>query len=99
MLAGQRNVLILALSQAATVSAIVMSMALSAIVGGNLAPDRGLASLPIAVMVVGTAIASLPAAALMHRHGRRFGFMLGACLGIAGSVLSAWALWRASSGT
>lgn len=96
MSAGERNVLILALGQAATLSVVVMSMALSAIVGGNLAPDRGLATVPIAVMVVGTAIASLPAAALMHRLGRRFGFMLGAGLGIAGSALSAWALYRTS---
>ena len=96
MFIGRRNVLLLALSQAVTLSAIVMSMTLAAILGGNLAPDRGLATLPIAVMVIGTALASLPAALLMRRHGRRAGFVIGAALGVSGSLLSALALHRSS---
>jgi MFS family permease len=93
---GRRNVLLLAFSQAATLSAMVMSMALGAILGSTLAPDRGLATLPIAVMVIGTAIASLPAAMLMRRHGRRAGFLVGAALGVSGSLLAALALHRGS---
>lgn len=92
----QRNVLLLASSQAATLSAIVISMVLGAIVGAVLAPDKGLATLPIAAMVVGTALATLPAATLMRRHGRRAGFVVGALLGIAGSLLAALALHRSS---
>lgn len=90
------NVALLACSQAAMLSAIVMSMAVGAIVGAALAPDKGLATLPIAAMVVGTAIASLPAAMLMRRRGRRTGFLLGASLGVAGSLLAAYALHRQS---
>ena len=96
MFIGRRNVLLLAFSQAVTLSAIVMSMTLAAILGGNLAPDRGLATLPIAVMVIGTALASLPAALLMRRHGRRAGFVIGAAVGVSGSLLSALALHRSS---
>ena len=96
MFIGRRNVLLLAFSQAAALSAIVMSMALAGLLGANLAPDKGLATLPIAVMVVGTALASLPAALLMRRFGRRTGFLTGAALGLAGSLLSAYALQRAS---
>ncbi len=90
------NVLLLAISQALTLSAIVMSMALGAILGGMLAPDRGYATLPIAVMVIGTAIASLPAALLMNKHGRRTGFLIGALLGIGGSLLCVLALYERS---
>ena len=90
--AGRRNVLLLAVGQALMLSAIVMSMALGAVLGGALAPDRSLATLPIAVMVIGTAIASLPAALLMRRYGRRPGFLVGALLGIAGSALAALGL-------
>ena len=86
------NVLILALGQALALSAIVMSMALAAILGSMLAPDKGLATLPLAAMVIGTAIASLPAARLMRRQGRRLGFLIGALLGIVGSLVCAWAL-------
>ncbi len=90
------NVLILAISQALTLSAIVLAMALGAILGGMLAPDKGLATLPIAAMVIGTAVASLPASILMRKHGRRAGFLLGAVLGIGGSLLCALALYEQS---
>ena len=96
MFTGHRNVALLALSQAATLSAIVMSMALAAVLGAGLAPDKGLATLPIAVMVIGTALASLPAGLMMRRHGRRAGFLIGAALGLSGSLLSALALHRGS---
>lgn len=96
MFAGRRNVLLLAFSQALMLSAVVMTVALGAILGGDLAPDKGFATLPIAVMVVGTAIASLPAAMLMRRFGRRTGFLIGAALGLAGSLLCAVALQQRS---
>lgn len=92
MFKGLPNVLLLATSQALMLSAIVMSMALGAILGNSLAPDKSLATLPIALMVIGTATASLPAALLMRRHGRRTGFLIGALLGVAGSLLCAFAL-------
>ncbi|MDP2267395.1 MAG: MFS transporter, partial [Thiobacillus sp.] len=89
---SRANVLILALSQALMLSAIVLSMALAAILGSMLAPDKGLATLPLAAMVIGTAIASLPASRLMRRFGRRPGFLIGALLGIGGSLVCAYAL-------
>ncbi|MEW6165911.1 MAG: MFS transporter [Pseudomonadota bacterium] len=88
----KNNVLRLAASQALMLSAIVMSMAVAGIVGAQLAPDAGLATLPIAAMVVGVAIASLPAGLLMRRVGRRAGFLFGATLGVGASLLSAHAL-------
>src|SRR3989339_114024 len=90
------NILILALSQALMLSAIVLSMALAAILGAMLAHDKALATLPVAAMVIGTAAASLPAALLMRRHGRRPGFLIGALLGIGGSLLCALALHHGS---
>ena len=96
MFAGRRNVLLLALSQALMLSAIVMSVALGAMLGSILAPDKGLATLPIAMMVIGTAIASLPAAILMRHYGRRAGFLIGAALGLSGSLLCALALQKSS---
>jgi MFS family permease len=96
MLADHRNVLILSVSQALMLSAIVLAMTLGALVGAALAPDKGLATLPIAAMVVGTAVATLPAAALMRRSGRRTGFLLGAVLGLAGGLLAALAVYRQS---
>ncbi|HAX23183.1 MAG TPA: MFS transporter [Hydrogenophaga sp.] len=96
MFPGRRNVLLLAGSQALMLSAIVLSMSLAAILGALLAPDKSLATLPVAAMVVGTAMASLPAAMLMRRWGRRMGFLMGAGLGVVGSVLAGYALWQQS---
>ncbi|HEX5638117.1 MAG TPA: MFS transporter, partial [Gammaproteobacteria bacterium] len=93
---GFRNVVLLAASQAMMLSAIVMSTALAAILGSALAPDKSLATLPVAAMVIGTALTSLPAALLMRRIGRRSGFLIGACLGVAGSVLAAVGLQQNS---
>ena len=45
-----------------------------------------------AIMVIGTVIASMPAALLMRRFGRRTGFLTGATLGLIGSLLCAFAL-------
>jgi MFS family permease len=95
----RRNILILALSQALMLSAIVLAMTLAAILGSMLAPDKGLATLPVAAMVIGAAVASLPAAMLMRRFGRRPGFLLGALAGIGGSLLCALALQQSSFAT
>lgn len=90
--AFRRNVPLLAAAQALMLSAIVLAMTLGAVLGENLAPDRRLATLPIVVMVIGTALASLPAALLMRRRGRRAGFLLGALCGIGGGLLCAAAV-------
>jgi MFS family permease len=96
MFPGRRNVLLLAGSQALMLSAIVLSMTLAAILGSLLAPDKSLATLPVAAMVIGTALASLPAAMLMRRLGRRVGFLMGASLGVVGSAVAGYGLWQDS---
>ncbi len=92
MMASVRNVSLLVASQALAVSAVVLSVMLAGILGAALALDKGLATLPIAAMVVGTAIASIPASLLMRRLGWRAGFLIGAALGVAGSLLAAMGL-------
>ncbi|MCL4798955.1 MAG: MFS transporter [Burkholderiales bacterium] len=96
MRADRRNVLILAAAQALVHSASVLAMALGALVGGHLAADKALATLPIAAMVVGTALTALPAALFMRRVGRRAGFMTGAAIGLAGSLTAAFAVYAGS---
>lgn len=92
----RNNVARLAVAQALMLSAIVMSMAVGGIIGAQLAPDPGLATLPIAAMVIGVAVASLPAGLLMRRTGRRTGFLFGATVGVGASLLCVWALRESS---
>ena len=96
MIPGARNISLLAVSQALMLSAVVVSMVLAGVLGAQLAPDKGLATLPIAAMVVGTALCSIPASLLMRRIGRRAGFLTGSAIGIAGSALAAFGLYSQS---
>jgi MFS family permease len=92
----RRNVALLALCQGLLLTNGVTQVAVTSLVGLKLAPDIRLATLPATTYVLGAAAATLPAAFLMKRYGRRFGFMLGACLGILGGFVSATAVWTQS---
>ena len=78
------NVAILATNQALFLIAAITVMTLSGLVGQRLTPNPALATLPVAMMMVGVVIAALPASLLMKRIGRRAGFLVGALLGGAG---------------
>lgn len=90
--AEKKNVLLLAGAQALFQTASVMVMTLSGIVGMRLATDKGLATLPVALMVIGTALAMIPASMLMQRHGRKVGFLVGILSGATAGALGAYAI-------
>lgn len=90
--AEKRNVLLLAAAQALFQTAGVMVMTLAGLVGLQLAPDQGLATLPIALMMVATAATTIPAALLMQRIGRKAGFLLGTALSVGAGLLAAAAI-------
>lgn len=77
----RRNVAILVTSQVLFMVATSTVMTLSSVVGQRLSPQPGLATLPIAAMMVGTVVSTFPASLFMKRWGRRFGFIVGAVLG------------------
>ncbi len=56
--------------------------------GVMLAPSAAMATLPIAALVVGSAIASMPAAFIMQKIGRRSGFVYATMLALLGSILA-----------
>lgn len=91
-----RNVLLLFLAQVVFVSGSVLTVTIGGIVGSRLAPAPGLATLPVSLMVVGTALATVPATLLMQRFGRRVGFTGAACLALGAALLAAGALERGS---
>ncbi|MHA7879850.1 MAG: MFS transporter [Saccharospirillum sp.] len=83
------NVGILVVSQMLFMVATITVMTLSGVVGAQLSPDPGLATLPIAMMMIGTVLFTLPASLFMKRVGRRVGFLTGASVGgIGGGALS-----------
>ena len=56
--------------------------------GVALAPSVSMATLPIASLVVGSAVASMPAALIMQKIGRRSGFIYATMLALLGSILA-----------
>lgn len=85
----KRNIAILALSQTLFMIVSITVMTLSGVVGYRLSPEPGLATLPIAMMMVGAVVSTLPASLFMKRVGRRVGFLLGAAVGgIGGGLLA-----------
>lgn len=90
----KRNVLLLAGAQALFQTASVMVITMAAVVGWKLAPDKSMATLPVALMMVAVALTMIPAALFMQRHGRKAGFLLGATLGGMAGALAAAAIWQ-----
>ena len=73
-------------------AAMPMLIILGALAGGYLAPVQWMATLPPTVqLIVGVAVAT-PISLFMGKYGRRAGFMLAACLTIAGGALGAYAM-------
>ena len=88
----RKNVLLLALCQAAMMTGQVLMLATAPFIGVMLASDKSLATLPIGIQLSATLVMVMPAAFIMKRTGRRLGFMLGALFGVIGAVLAACAL-------
>lgn len=87
------NILLLASSQALFQTVSVMVMTISGLVGLQIATDKSLATLPIAMMMVAAAATMIPASIFMQRFGRKKGFLVGTALGCAAGLTAAWAIW------
>jgi predicted MFS family arabinose efflux permease len=91
---ARRNALVLAVAQALAGGNNTVIVASAAIVGSVLAPDKGLATLPITAMVLGMWFGTLPVGALARRYGRRFALQSGSAFGVASGLISYAAVMR-----
>lgn len=87
---ARRNALRLAAAQALAGANATVIFATAAIIGATIAPEPGLATLPISVFVCGMAAGTLPTGAIARRFGRRTAFITGSGIGcIAGLIATA----------
>lgn len=93
---GRRNLAILVIAQCVAVGGTILVITVGGIIGLDLAPAPWLATLPVSLMVVGTAVAVFPATWLMRRIGRRYGFALASLGGALGALSGALALYLGS---
>ncbi len=91
-----RNVTVLVLAQAILGAQMPMIFTIGGLAGQSLAPNACLATLPISLIVLGSMLSATPVSALMQRHGRRAGFVLGAGAGALGGAIGAYGLYVAS---
>ena len=91
-----RNIAVLTTAQAASVTGSITLITLGGIIGRDMAPTPALATLPVSMLVIGTAVSTLLAAWTMSQIGRARGFACGASVGCAGAVLAVVALIQGS---
>ncbi len=91
---ARRNAIVLAIAFALYSCGAINIIVSAGIVGTMIAPDKGLATLPVSTFVIGTALSTVPASMLMRRVGRRPGFMLGALFGIASGLVAMLAVYQ-----
>jgi MFS family permease len=87
-----RNVLVLGTCQMLFGTGRSLFMVTSPAVALGIAPHPALATLPTALIVVGTAIAAMPASLFTRRVGRKMGFLSGTLLAAASGVAAAAAV-------
>jgi MFS family permease len=91
-----RNLSLLTTAQTLYQCGISVDLTLTALVGYRLAPAAALATVPFALISVGSWAVTYPAARFMRRFGRRTGFRTGSGAAVTGGLLSAAALWAGS---
>jgi predicted MFS family arabinose efflux permease len=93
---ARRNSVVLAIAQALAGGNNAVMVSTGAIVGAMLAPDRGLATLPISVYVLGMWMGTLPVGMLARRYGRRTAFLVGTSFGVLTGLTACVAVLQAS---
>src|SRR5262249_34213247 len=85
---ARRNPIVLAGAQALAGGTNTVSVSPASIVGAVLAPDKGLATLPVTAMVFGMWLGTLPLGVLARHYGRRFALQCGSAFGILSGLIS-----------
>jgi MFS family permease len=93
---SRRNVLVLAICQGLLLINNTVLITVNALAGFALAPDKALATVPVTMYFIGSAMSTIPMSLLMKQIGRRAGFTIGALCAIAGSLLCAWGVYSSN---
>ena len=91
-----RNVTVLLLAQALLGAQMSMIFIVGGLAGQMLSPNPCIATLPLSMIILGSAVSARPLAGFMRRHGRRAGFFVACISGGLGAALAAYALTAGS---
>ena len=88
------NIVVLFLAQVFTGTGLTAVVLFGGILGSELAPGPSWVTAPVSLAVVGMAMSTVPASLLMRITGRKLGLIVGAVVGVAASLLCAFAISR-----
>jgi len=91
-----RNVPLLAFAQAMAMSGASLLIASAALVGFQLAEDKSLSTMPLAIHFIAVMLTSIPAAMLMNRIGRKAAFLFASVFAVSGACLSCYSILQHS---
>jgi len=83
-----KNVWLLFIAQPLAMTATSLMVFAGGILGTKLAPTPEMATLPISVLIVGVALAVLPASLLTRRLGRRLSLLCGLSIAVIGALVA-----------
>ena len=86
-----KNIWLLFVAQPLGMASSSMVVFAGGLLATKIAPSPELATLPLTLMILGTAIAVIPASLTMKKLGRRKGTILGLSIAVSGAVLSMFA--------
>ena len=89
---ARRNAMVLSAAQALGGANNTIIFSTASIVGSVIAPNKGLATLPITCMVIGLWLGTLPVGMLARRLGRRPALQIGTLFGMASGMISSTAV-------
>lgn len=92
---ARRNVVVLAVCQMLFGSTRTLLIATAPLISYGIVGNKALATLPTALVIVGTAASTVPASLLMRAIGRRAGFLIGAFIGAVGGAVACVAIVHA----
>jgi predicted MFS family arabinose efflux permease len=85
---ARRNAIVLSAAQALGGANNTIIFSTGSIIGAVLAPDKGLATLPLTTMVIGLWLGTLPVGMLARRFGRRAALQIGTLFGMTSGLIS-----------
>lgn len=92
MTRDKKNVLILATCQVLFGTGRSLLIATAPLIAYGIASHKGLATLPTSLVIVGTAVMTIPASLFMRRVGRQVGFVVGSIIGVVSGLVCAFSV-------
>ena len=87
-----RNLVLLVFSQMISATGSIVFVTLGGLIGTSLIGNQAWATLPLTMIVLASALTTMPAAMLMKKIGRRAGFALASCSAVIAVLIAAMSL-------